>query len=359
MKKIITFFVILLLIGGGVGLGLFINNRNNTATTIAVVGVESIETNSQQSQSNSSEYNYRRKNVSIETASPSLQFVLNSKNKVLSMTYLNSDADVVFVNLDAEGRDFVEVMRTFTQIAVNTGTVKVDGRSYIDIEITANNQQKIEKLNQKLTNAINKVFDENGIFGTLKSTVNVSTENLQEKYNSVSEAVGINLENLQNKTEVEILQQIKERSQNFEGLSSKEVETFKSFYTNTLETYIEQINNLMEKVKEYTEQLEKNSSADSLEDMIGSGIEKGLLQSIINDYQKQINQIQKQIDDLIKEKVSELQKLSKQFFEQAKEEYEILINNYKNTIQDYKNQFEQDKEDILLQIKQWRESLNY
>ena len=171
MKKFITFLVMAALVGGGIGLGLFINKINNTATTVAVVSVEN-EVQNQQSEDGGASHISRQRSMTTSNNNASLQFVLNGKNKVLSCTYLNANSDICFVNLEANGKDFVDVMCEFTQMAINTGAVKVIGKNYINIELNANNQQQAENLEHKLHEKIDGVFDKNGIFGTIKSTIN-------------------------------------------------------------------------------------------------------------------------------------------------------------------------------------------
>ena len=153
MKKILlSIFLVVLLVAGGVTLGVIQSNKAKTPTSTVEMDLN-----------------------------PGASFVVNSNNVVLSVAFTNEDADLIYSGIEVVGRNIEEVAKDFTQKAIEASSA---AKEYIDLDVTdsadadtncititvSGNAEQCEKLKNSLVQKINSVFDENGIFGRAAKT---------------------------------------------------------------------------------------------------------------------------------------------------------------------------------------------
>lgn len=211
MKKIIvTILVIIFLIGGGIGLGLFVIKRNNTATSILVVSFNSkeiIPSNPNVIQNNNFSSQITNKQDNFKSA----QFILNSQNKIISIYSINKE-DNFFQKINAEGKSITEVVRQLTLNATNDNIYKINDNNFFNFELYSNNFENAESLKNNIKNRVNQVLTENKISVDIKTKLYLQTSNIIQKYTNIASEIGINILELKNKTEFQILQLLKEQS---------------------------------------------------------------------------------------------------------------------------------------------------
>lgn len=209
-KTIVTILVIIFLIGGGIGLGLFVIKRNNTATSILVVSFyskEIIPSNPNVIQNNNFSSQITNKQDNFKSA----QFILNSQNKIISIYSINKE-DNFFQKINAEGKSITEVVRQLTLNATNDNIYKINDNNFFNFELYSNNFENAESLKNNIKNRVNEVLTENKISVDIKTKLYLQTSNIIQKYTNIASEIGINILELKNKTEFQILQLLKEQS---------------------------------------------------------------------------------------------------------------------------------------------------
>ena len=318
-KSILTILVVALLLAGGIWLAIYLNNINNTPTSTVELNLN-----------------------------PSVQFVVIGKNNVLSVNYLNEDAEIVFSNIKSEGKDVAEVAKEFAQVAIDTGFIDISldasataDQNAITISVTGNAQAS-EELSEAIKNKINGVFDENGVFARAVIQAQQTTENLVQKYSDVATNLKLDLEDLKNKSEEQILALIHERSQKIKDVSASLLDNLS---LDNLSPILQQakntINDLINQIEDLTEQL--NTSATPT-----------IVQNTINSLQSQLKELQKSFEKQLDNVISTLKQQSAVLMENIETSYNNLKTQYQNAINAHKQAFEQNKEATLTAIEQWR-----
>ena len=322
MKKIIVSIIVLvLLLGGGVWLGVYLNNQNNTPTA-------SVQMN----------------------LNPSAQFVVNSKNKVLSVTYLNN------------------VAREFTITAIKSGyniDVTVDSSSdgtknVISLHIDGSEEQA-EALKQSISNAINTAFDENGVFGRAVATINAQTTELVEKYSAIAKEIGLDVKDFADKTETEILQMIRERSDQLKGVVGDKLASLEKFLNEEVIAKIkESINSTKASIDDIKKQID--SLSEQIKQLSGEVKKQAQeqlnkLKQSLNDAKAMLLDLQKSFEEKVNAEIAKLKEESKALIAKCKETINAKIEAYKEIYDAHIEAFEKDKETTIAAIKAWREAI--
>ena len=98
-------------------------------------------------------------NVSIN---PEVSFVVDSKNKVVSVMYENDDASTVYANVNFVGLKADAAVELMIENAVITGHFDFNGED-ISLSVNGNTEADITKLENLVKDKINKVCDSLGV----------------------------------------------------------------------------------------------------------------------------------------------------------------------------------------------------
>lgn len=323
-KSIISVILVILLLAGGIWLAIYLNKLNTSA-----VGTVQLDLN------------------------PSVQFMVNNKNKVISVNYLNNDAEIIFAEIKVEGRSVEEVSADFTSVAIEAGLIDISANSFAGdssnvIRVTITGKTDENSLGNSIIKSINSAFDEFGIFGRAVLQAKPETQDLVDKYKEIATNLKLDISDLQNKTEDEILNLLNEQSQKLEGVAF-----------NLLDRLNEE--NLNETLKLLKQSI--NNAEVSIQDLILKLDESGIINKEL--LQAQLNQL----EDLLATKLAEWQTEIDKLIEQLKVESKVLLSNLKTELTELKNNFKAaldahlevfnaNKEQVLTDINAWRESFN-
>lgn len=327
MKKLVLSLIVLaILVGGGIGLGIYLNNRDNTATATVQMDLN-----------------------------PSAEFVLNSQNEVITVNYLNEDANIIYANIEVVGKNIEDIAKEFTQKAIESGyNINYNSdQNVISLTINCGSTEQANSLKENISNKINEAFDENGIFGRAIAEINTQTTNLVDKYKQTAENLHIDLEEFANKTEAEILEIIKNYSKKYEGISAQEFEKLAGDQLNStlqvLKQNIAQAETNFENLQAQLQELLNNAFTDeSVKEELNARIEtarKGLETKIA------------QFEEVFDSFVNQLKQNSQEFLNNCKTLYQNKVNAVKDAYEQHLEQFEANKEAKIAEIKAWRESL--
>ncbi|MEG2540834.1 MAG: hypothetical protein RSB59_03565, partial [Clostridia bacterium] len=106
-------------------------------------------------------------------------------DKVLSVNFANSDAEVLLAETNLVGLQLEEAAEKVVSLSVEEGYIDVDTKSGdVKVAVVNGDEQKKVKIENNLEMRLNRYFDNNGIFGK------VSIETLAE-YGSQAAALGV------------------------------------------------------------------------------------------------------------------------------------------------------------------------
>lgn len=362
MKKwIISVIALVLIVGGGIGLGAYITSRNNTATAVATLSFDGgAEAQTAQTSgavaSGARVVDQKNSGATLPTEAPKFQFVLNVQNKVLSVVCLNKSADIVLLNVDVNGQTIGEASISITNALIDSGFASVDvttnSKNIFSLTISTNNTAQAEKIKDVVKQNVDKVFDQNGIFGTVKSAIVAQTQDMVQKYADVANAIGMDANQFFQKTEAEVLAMINEHSKKVEQVAGDMLASLKSSINNVFASLnVEELQTQLEQYVQQLAELENNPLASQFKEQIAN------IKNLINKCKQNLNSLlaeaQKQIDNLIKSTAE----TSKEILENLKSEYKQVIDDFKTILDQHKAEFEQNKDEVLAQINAWRESL--
>lgn len=271
---------------------------------------------------------------------PSVQFVLNSQNKVIGVNALNSDGEKIVVNINFIGKSAEESARLFVEISTEADYIKVDTEgTRVDITINATDTAKYDKLKDKITNSVNEFFDENGI---IAGAVTKVSDDIKQS----AEQLGIKAREYAEMTEDEILNLIQTTTENFENTSitlrttfMEALDALKIAYENTIDLIEKQI----DLTKNQIEQL--------------SGDAKKEAQNFLNELEQNFNDEKAKFEKNVQNLVNELKENSKTILEALKEGWNTLVEKGKTALEAHKTAFEADKTAIQASIEAFRSTL--
>lgn len=377
MKKwIVSLIVLVVLVGCGVGVGVAVSNKNkrdNTATAVVAMDFDGGQSAD------------KANGATITTASddalpedgPSFQFVLNADNKILSVNCLSGSADVVLSTVDVEGNAVSEASAKITASLIEKGFAKVDvtkgNANIFSLTVTAPSDEQAEKIKSLVKQKFDNVFDENGIFGTVKTAVKQDVEDMQTKYAAIASQLGMDASEFANKTETEVLTMVKDYSQKIEDVAGEKLDELKKLIDDEfakldvekiksqLATAKEQLATAKKQLADYQEQLKQLADGE-LKTQMQALIDNA--QSAIDKAQAKVDELQQNLDKLIAEAQKAIDEFVAKVIEESKTIAQTIKTNAEKFEQDFKAQldahkqeFQANKEERLAQIKAWRESI--
>lgn len=342
MKKVfLTIILLVVLVGAGIAIGVSRSNQQQTPTSTVEMDLN-----------------------------PNAVFTVNENNVVLSVTFTNEDADLIFSDIKTVGRKMDEVAKDFAQKAIEASSAlkeyisisanaSSDGdTNVINITITGN-QKQAEALQQAVVDGINEVFDENGIFGRAVASISTQTTDLVNKYSDIAQKLQIDVAEFANKTEAEILAIIQEQSSRLQGLVSSQLDDVYNYINGSV---IQPLQNAVEQLE--SEIATHQANIEEWEETYGDYIPEAIKQQInqakefIKDKQAEVKtkmaEINKKIDDYVKT----LRDEAKTQFAQLKTELNNRIQAHKAELEAHIESFEANKQAVLADIQAWRDSFN-
>ncbi len=290
---------------------------------------------------------------------PEIELVVDENNTVVGVNAVNEDGDTVLAEADLNGLDIEEAAEEFTYEALEMGYIDpeaTDTTVYIAVE--GENEEATTKLEENITEKVNKFFDKKGMFGK------AARENLDE-YEEQANEWGVSL------FEAKIISRILELYPEMTideilALDFKErMDLIKDDFKNNVlpvklrKDFKNDVNTIKEEYKELFElakQLKK--LAKELENTVLTEDELAQLQAEYDSVKEQFDALKAQYDAEIKdikEKYAKNVNDVKNEFEQKATE---LRETASEALKKHEESLKNNKEDIEEKIKEWRNKAN-
>lgn len=317
-NKIIATVLVIALLTGGIILASFVNKQNSTAVSTVTISLN-----------------------------PEVQCVLNSSDKIISVNFLNSDGEILLYNQKLEGKSIEQFVQYYTELSIKAGYVNCNAiaensDNIVEFKIICKDSEIQSRLNNKITENINKVFSEQAVFGKAREIEVASYDNLIEKYDSVVQNLHLNVVELDNLTESEILQVIKSRSEELNGIRASFIELLAPENLNTaIKALISQIENLKETLSEIQYEVEQDNS-------------NTVLVKQLTNLEIQFSNVQAQLQQKYSEFIDQLKVQSTDYLKTTSTLLNEKIEAYKTTLENYYSSIAETKNEIIENVKNWQ-----
>lgn len=319
-NKIISIVLVVVLLTGGIIVASILNKKNETPASTVVLSLN-----------------------------PEIQLVLNGSDKVVSVNYLNDDGEILMYNQKLEGKSIEQVAKLFTELSIKAGYVNCNstaddnGTNVVEYEVTSENDGATARIEQKLKIQINKVFKEQLIYGKARSLANQSYDSLLEKYTDIANNLNLDLVELDNMTEQEILDAIKQRSKQLKGIKSSFLGLLSNENLNSaIKALINQVGDLKELITEIKFELESDSSNEALLNQL-------------NNLELQLKNVKEQLNQKYQEYIEELKTQSEEYLKTVTNQLQEKIDAYSQTLTDHNDTVTPNKDVVESDIESWQD----
>lgn len=287
---------------------------------------------------------------------PEIEIVVDGDGVVVGVNAINEDGETVLAELTLVGMTAEDAAEAFTDIATELGYIDVtatENALYIsadcDVESIAQNIQ------EKMTNKVNKYFEDNGIYGKVKID---SFEDLQAlatewKIDLKEAKIVVRIQSLYPEMTLdeilalnfeEKLALIKENVKN-NGIPVQMQEEYNRL-VEALNVQFDEMFNIEDMIKGFKEEIESSNLSDT---------QKQFIEGMINDLESQLQTLKQNYETAL-EQIKEQIKLE---IEQVKQNIESEVDRRREEnrqkLEDHKRDFEGRKEQVKQDIKDWQE----
>ncbi len=290
---------------------------------------------------------------------PEIEIVVDGDGVVVGVNAINEDGETVLAELTLVGMTAEDAAEAFTDIATELGYIDVtatENALYIsadcDVESIAQNLQ------EKMTNKVNKYFEDNGIYGKVKidsfeelqalaaewkidlkeAKIVVRIQSLYPEM-TLDEILALNFE--------EKLALIKENVKN-NGIPVRMQEEYNRL-VEALNVQFDEMFNIEDMIKGFKEEIESSNLSDT---------QKQFIEGMINDLESQLQTLKQNYETAL-EQIKEQIKLE---IEEVKQNIESEVDRRREEnrqkLEDHKRDFEGRKEQVKQDIKDWQEGKN-
>ena len=310
---------------------------------------------------------------------PSCTMVINNKDRVIEVKYDNEDAETIFSKTNLEGKTINEAAQLFVKLSCEAGYIDTDYNSNgqkVEIIVTYNDNGKIDKLQNQLISTINKYFDENGV---IAAAVCSRMDELKQQAQELGTDVNLYIlsqtilsfseeytqEELLQMSEQDLLDIIKNKMQELEGVACQYYNEYSNMAKNKLQELENKINAILKPVFEAIGEFDFEFTLDlkvgDLETQINSSQLSQQLKDTVNNIIKSLeDSINKIVDDVnaeIEEAKNTIKEQSDSIIADAKKKLESKIEAYEKSFEYHKQYFKEHKKQIQQRIQQYRDSL--
>lgn len=290
---------------------------------------------------------------------PEIELVVDEDNTVVGVNAVNEDGDTVLSEIDLNGLDIETAAEEFTSFALEMGYIDLDSTdTTVYVLVEGENEEATTEIEEKITEKVNKFFDEKGIFGKAAHEDLDQYKDLADEWGvSLFDAKIINriLELYPEKTIDDILElDFKERMDLIKdefknnGLPVKLRKSYKND-VDKIKVEFEELFALTKQLKELAKELENTELSED---------ELAEIQAEYDSIKEQIDTLKAQYDEQIKGIKENHFKNAKNVKDDIEQKAKDLRENAIENLKKHEDKFKENKESIQKNIKEWRNQNN-
>ena len=287
---------------------------------------------------------------------PEIELVIDEDGKVVAVNAINEDGETVLAELALIGMTAENACEAFTSTATELGFIDVTAEANtVYVFIDGEKPEADENLQEKMHEKINGFFDRKGIFGKAEKELDDEFIALAEEWNvSVKDArlVSRILELYPERTVEEII------AMSFE----EKLELIKDDKTNNglpvdlREEYKEGVEQLKLQFSELFELGKRlNELETALLDETLTEDARAILQAELDEAKTRFDELKEQYKQALETLKSEKRERVDEWKTFHKDKFQQLQKENEERLQEHERRFDEDREAVREQIKQWRE----
>lgn len=290
------------------------------------------------------------------SVNPEVQFVLNAKNEVMKVVAINNDGQAVIMTVDFIGLDAEDAAEMFVKVSTEAGYINpaTDGTA-VNFYLSGE-KKNYDKLKEKITTQVNEYFDKNGIIAG-------AVTNIVEDFKEAIKTLKPNAQNLDNKTQKELMENYLNITTLIEGIAPERLESFYENYNTinqTLETQLESLNSQIAEqqaiIDECKTELAKSDLPQALKDIAEEGI--ATAERIIKNLKTGINDANREFNIAYQNIIETAKSASESIYQSIKADMEQKLNATKTLLENRKTYFEANRAEVENKIAEFRATLN-
>ena len=285
------------------------------------------------------------------SVNPEVSFVVDGKNKIVSVHYENEDAGTIYANVNFVGKDVDSAIQIFIEQSAISGHIDLAGDE-VDIEVNGSVEKDIKALQEKAKAKVESVFANLGV----EVEVNLTELTEQARKDGLVASAAVlapekSLDELKAMTNEELVELIKTKQKEYEGLAYDQVAAIKDQFSkakNAVLQTIESIRASLDTLQATIEEQEAVIEAKRAEiaELGENNPLAAIAQAALEAAQTSINQANTTISEKrveLEAKINTFINNKKAEIEQAKASFEAhkadLINDYKAQVETAKTNF--------------------
>lgn len=285
---------------------------------------------------------------------PSVELVINQREKVIYVNALNEDAEVLLLDLDLIGLDVDEAMDLIIEKSIALGYIDVDSEETIVSVSTASNTELGLKVREMVKNAINNAFMNRAMMGKAidkafseefldeAESYGVTASFLFLAYNATYVDDTLTLEDALLLTQEELVDLVKDAKDEAKNIAATYKEAFLAERQTIRDLYIPQRDQLQEDIASLEAQLE--TATEDIEDLEAALLLKqNELDTLISAYQTEMQ--------ALRTKYYEETEAIRETYQEMKEQRQSL---YAEKVQNWLENKESRQSQILEAIKNYQ-----
>ena len=271
------------------------------------------------------------------SVNPAVSFVVDKDNKIASVSYDNSDAGVIYANVNFVGKDANEVVKLFIDYSVVSGHIDMSGET-VTFNVQGTVSADVDALKELVKNQIERTFNKLNVEVTAKfdSTYNDLKQQVKDYANEFTN------KQIEDMTIEEMLAYVKEKQEQYAGLAETQVELIKSSAKTQADIILKAVKGAMEVAEEALKNSQENFDNFVTNNPLVSEKMKQMYKQSLDNAKAQYEQAKSELEAKITEYnawINDQVTNAKQKFEQERTKlittYKNQVSNYKTTLQTY------------------------
>lgn len=275
------------------------------------------------------------------SVNPKVQFVLNGNDKVMEVVALNTEGEDIAYNGNFVGLKAEQAAELFVKLSTEAGYIDVNTEgTKVEINITGLKNNYVQ-IKDKVVLTINNYFDNNGI-------VAGAVAQIDENIKSAIITLKSNAQNLQDKTEEQLIANYMEIVEEIKNVKAKDLQNFFTAYAQYEQTYNDALKNISDSIEYWQQMISQTTDSELI---------KFYNDKIAN---LQDSRQQQEAKDTLDSRIKELKNnfgYTSQEITNIKDQFAIKVQSLKAEIDEHLTAFNANKATVEQKIVEYRATL--
>ncbi len=287
---------------------------------------------------------------------PEIEVVVDEDGLVVSVNAVNEDGETVLSDLTLIGETIEDAAEAFTDKATELGYIDVDAEeNALYVSADGTNEEIADDIEEKVTDKVNKYFEDKGIFGKVHKETFEELQALAAEWSvDIKEAkIIVRIQEMYPEMTIEEilaldfkekLNLVKDNHKN-NGIPARLLEQYK-LLVDELNVQFEDMFNLEEQIKSYIEQLKDAHLTNE---------QKTFIEGMLTSLQEQLTNFKEQYKTALEQIKGQLKTNLEQINQEIQNEVNYRREQNRQKLEEHNRDFELNKDHVKEQVKNWQQ----